>query len=237
MAHHRGMSHKVLRATLVAIVAGALAVIVAMPPVSAQSASRYREFELGGNLASISALAGTGVSEAKTIHSRPAVMQELRWQRPYSAPSDAVQQITFSFYNDQLSKMVVDYDRDRTAGMTDADLVEALSESYGAPSKPAASNRSPMASQLEQESGTLVARWLDPDRSVALYRASYASAVRLIVTSPRLEGLARTAIALAARLDEREAPRREIERQKKEADDARVVQEKARLANKAAFRP
>ena len=35
----------------------------------------------------------------------------------------------------------------------------------------------------------------------------------------------------------RDAPQREIAWQKKEADDARAAQEKARLANKAGFRP
>lgn len=59
----------------------------------------------------------------------------------------------------------------------------------------------------------------------------------MIVSSSRLEALARRANAEAVRLDEREAPQREIARQKKEVDDTRVSQEKARLANKAAFRP
>ena len=57
------------------------------------------------------------------------------------------------------------------------------------------------------------------------------------MTSPRLDALARTADAQAIRLDELEAPRREIARQKKETEDARASQDKARLANKAAFRP
>jgi hypothetical protein len=35
----------------------------------------------------------------------------------------------------------------------------------------------------------------------------------------------------------RAVPQREIERQKKEVDDARVTQEKARTVNKATFRP
>src|SRR5437016_2136936 len=41
-----------------AIVAGALAVAVAMPPVHAESPPRYRDFQLGGDLPSISALTG-----------------------------------------------------------------------------------------------------------------------------------------------------------------------------------
>jgi len=44
----------------------------------------------------------------------------------------------FSFYNDQLSKLVVDYDHDRTAGLTDTDLIDALSIEYGPRLKPGA---------------------------------------------------------------------------------------------------
>ena len=57
------------------------------------------------------------------------------------------------------------------------------------------------------------------------------------MTSLRLDALARSAEAEAVRLDERDAPRRELARQKKEADDQRTAQEKARVANKALFRP
>jgi hypothetical protein len=82
-----------------------------------------------------------------------------------------------------------------------------------------------------------LARWGDVDYSVVLYRSSYAAGFRIIVASPRLEALARTANAQAIRLDEREAPQREIARQKKDVEDIRDSQEKARTANKAVFRP
>jgi len=241
------MTKNVLRTQLAGIwcmsmttgaVAIALSVLVATTPAYAQTRSGYRDYQLGADLASTSALAGVAVSEATTIHSRPAVIQDLRWQRPFSNKDDAVQQIVFSFYNDQLSRIVVDYDHDRTAGMTDADLIEALSAPYGAPVKSTVKSRPAAASQVEQESGTALARWGDPEFSVVLYRSSaYGSGFRIIVTSTRLEALARTAIAKAGQLDEREAPRREIERQKKDADDVRAAQAKARIANKAAFRP
>jgi hypothetical protein len=52
-----------------------------------------------------------------------------------------------------------------------------------------------------------------------------------------LDALARTAIVEAIRLDEQEAPQREIERQKKQDVEDRAAQEKARLVNKVAFRP
>jgi hypothetical protein len=208
----------------------------------AQDRPQYRDFQLGSNLPSISALVGVAASEAKTIHQRPSVMQELQWQRPYSsststlAGTDPVKQITFSFYNDQLSRMIVDYDRDRTIGMTDSDLIEAISTAYGPPLKIVA-RTGRTVSHIEEESGTPVARWGDAGYSVVLYRSSYASGFRMIVASPRLEALARTAEVQALRLDELEAPRRELERQKKEAADTRISQEKARVVNKAAFRP
>jgi hypothetical protein len=207
-----------------------------------QDRSRYRDFQLGGDLPSISALTGVAQSEVKTLHVRPAMMQELQWRRRYAASGstaqiDPVQQIVFSFYNEQLSRMVVDYDHDRTAGMTDMDMIEAISKVYGPRLNAAAKNPRGVVSPLEQESGTPLARWGDADYSVVLYRSSYASGFRIIVTSPRLEALARTADAQAIRLDEAEAPQREIARQKKELEDTRASQDKARTANKPDFRP
>lgn len=208
----------------------------------AQSGPHYREFQLGGDLSSVSALAGVAVSEAKIIHQRPALIQELQWRLPYALPgptapsADPVQQIVFSFYSDQLFRLVIDYDRNRTEGMTDADMIDAISSTYGSISKMPQKSRV-ASSQVAEESGTRVARWGDADYSVVLYRSSYGSGFRMIVTSLRLDALARTAEAEAVRLDERDAPRREIARQKKEADDTRAAQEKARFANKAVFRP
>ena len=228
--------------TVRSVAIGCLGFVPSTQLLDGQSAARYREFQLGGDLASVSALSGVAVSEAKVIHQRPAVMQDLQWQRPYStsgaaaASPDPVQQIVFSFYNDQLSRLVIDYDRNRTEGMTDADMIEAISLAYGPRSKEPQKSRL-ASSQVAQESGTPVARWGDADYSVVLYRSSYASGFRMIVTSLRLDALARTAEAQALRLNERDAPRREIARQKKEADDARAAQDKARVANKAAFRP
>src|SRR6266496_4673925 len=168
---------------------GMLGLVLSTPLLHSEGRSRYRDFQLEGNLASISALTGVVVSEAKTIHLRPAVMQELQWQRPYSSSdptipqTDPVKQILFSFYNDQLSKMVVDYDRDRTAGMTDADLVDAISAEYGPQLKPGARNDRGVVSRVDEESGIPVARWGGTDYSVVLYRG-YTSGFRLIVASP-----------------------------------------------------
>jgi hypothetical protein len=73
---------------------------------------------------------------------------------------------------------------------------------------------------------------------VVLYRtSSYRGGFRLIVTDAALDDLARKATAQAVRLDDQEAPKREVARLKKEQDDGRAAAEKARLANKKVFRP
>jgi hypothetical protein len=223
-----------------AIGVGVVALILSTPVLYGQTGAHYRDFQLGSDLASVAALTGVSASDAKTVHERPATIRDLQWRRPYAATAaapDPVEQIGFSFYNNQLFRLAIDYDHERTEGMTDADMVEAISAMYGSTVKPAIKSNRAAAPDMEGESGTRVARWGNGDYAAVLYRSSYASGFRLIVTSVRLAALARTAEAEAIRLDERDAPQRERARQKKEADDARVLQQKARLANKAAFIP
>jgi len=219
-----------------------LALVLSTLPLRAQR-PQYRNFELGETLISVSAETKVSVGAARTVHERPALIQQLEWRPSYflagtmTQQTDPVQQIVFSFYNDQLFRLVINYDRQRTSGMTDADMIAAISTEYGPPLNIAVKQTATIASQLEAEFGAQVARWGDADYSIALHRLSYLSEFRLVVTSPRLEALARTAADQAVRLDEREAPQREIARQKQEDENARAAQEKARTANKAVFRP
>jgi len=221
----------------------AFILLLTVQGLNGQGQAQYRDFRLGSDLASVAKLAGIDGSTAKMIHERPALMQDLEWRpshwtsAPIAAQSDPVQQVTFSFYTDQLFRVVVDYDRERTDGLTDVDMIEAISQTYGAPVKPAAKRTAAATMSIDNDSGTPIRRWEGADYAVALYRSSYATTFRMIVTSPRLDALARTATAQSLRLDAREAPQREIDRQKKEVDDARATQEKARAVNKAAFRP
>ena len=47
--------------------------------VSAQDHGQYRDFRLGASLTSVAGLTGTPISDARLIHERPVLMQELRW--------------------------------------------------------------------------------------------------------------------------------------------------------------
>jgi hypothetical protein len=203
----------------------------------------YRGFVLGSDLSSVSARVNVAASDATVVHARPALMQDLKWRPSYfvagtnQPQTDVVEQIVFSFYDDQLFRLTIDYDRQRTEGMTAADMVAALSETYGSAVKPTLRANSASASAMDVESGVPISRWATDEYSVALFRSTLGQAFRVVVTSTALDALARTADAQAVRLDLREAPQRAIAKQKKDAEDARLSEEKTRATNKAAFRP
>ena len=208
--------------------------------LDAQDFARYRTFDLGANLAAISTSTAVPASEARTLHERPAVLRDLQWSPSkwnagtVTASTDPVEQMVFSFYNDRLFRIVVDYRHDSTDGLTDADLIEAISAIYGAPMAKSSRTAPRVPSEVEADSGAAVARWGDSEHAIVLYRtSSYGQALRLIVTALPVDALARKAESQARRLDEQEAPSREIARQKNE----RAAAEKARLANKKVFLP
>jgi hypothetical protein len=217
-----------------------LILLTAAPLLHAQEPLRYREFSLGSDVASVASLTGLAVSEAKVIHARPAVLKDLEWRPRYfsrgvSPRTDPVDVMVFSFYDDQLYKVTVDYERDRTAGMTEADMIEAITAEYGPAVTPLPRVRATLPDRGAADQPLAV--WGSADNSVTLLRVASPQSFRLIVAGTRLERLARTAGAEAVRLDAREAPQRELARQKKEAEDAHAAQEKAKADNKAVFRP
>jgi hypothetical protein len=221
----------------------AVGIVLLTHGLEGQGLALYRNFELKSDLATVSTIVGVPASEAKLIHQRPAVMQELDWRlsswvaESNQTSSDPVEQMRFSFYNNQLFRIVVDYGYEKTEGMTDADMIEGITSVYGTPVKRTAA-AARVATRVEIESGSPVARWGDAGHSVVLYRnSSYRRTFRLIVTDPALDDLARKADSQAVRLDEQEAPSREVARQKKEFDDGRTAAEKARVVNKSVFRP
>jgi hypothetical protein len=217
-------------------------VLVALGVVRAQTVARYRAYVLGSSVAEVAEIAQVRASSAKVVHERPALIQTLEWSRPFAfsddatAPKDPVERIVFSFYNDQLFQIAVDYDRRRTEGMTDADMVAAISAEYGTPA-PSSLKERRAETVVFADSGSRLARWGDAEHPVTLYRSAYLTNFRLTLTASGLDALARKAEAEAVRLDERDAPSRAIARQKQDEADALATQEKARVANKAAFRP
>jgi hypothetical protein len=206
----------------------------------AHDLSRYRDFQFGMNLPAVARLVDMKASEAKAIHQRPAVIQELTWQPRLSLSSspqvDPLRVILFSFYNGELYRIVVNYDRNKTEGLTTKDLVEAISTQYGTATNPATMITF-SSSQVYNDSEVVLARWEDSQYSFNLFRSTYQPTFGMVGFSKRLDALAGVAIVEAIRVDEQEAPQREIDRQKKQDTEDRAEQEKARVPNKPNFRP
>jgi hypothetical protein len=190
----------------------ALALLM-IPLLSAQDLARYRKFVLGTPLAALAKQIGQDPHQATLIHQNPAVIQELKYwpvEASYSAvPSEPVSQILFSFYNGELYRIAVTYDQSAIEGMTEDDMVQAVSARYGTGMR------------------------LYPQSSVALFRANSSNSFGLVVLSKRLDAEAEVAIAESVKLDEEQAPQKEIDRQKKVADDL----DTARQKNMKSFRP
>jgi hypothetical protein len=191
-------------------------------------------------------LSGTSAeaTQVKTLRLRPALLQELDW-RPSrwvsgasTASTDPVDEIRFSFVDDQLFNIAIDYAPVRTAGMTDADVIESISATYGKPVPPAVGAAVKLPAGPASDAGTIIAKWGDDDHTIVAYcTSSYGDSLRLIVSKPALAELARAAAAQALKLDVLEAPQKEIARQTKEREDERAAAEKARAVNKPVFQP
>jgi hypothetical protein len=214
-----------------------VSVVISSSAISAQDLSKYREFHLGMRLAAVAQRAGIA-PEPRVLHRRPELIQELMWlpAPALSSPQgDSVRMVLFSFYNDQLFRISVNYNWDRTEGLTVEDMVDALSVAYGPATQPAPEISS-SSSRGYSATDRIVAHWEDAQHSLNLVRPSYASTFGLVMFSKPLDALARAANIEAIRLDAQEAPRRAIERKQKQVDEDHARQETLRRANKATFR-
>jgi hypothetical protein len=220
------------------IVVLATGVFLGVQLASAQDLSRYRGYALDSSLESVIASSGARADRVMTLHRRPATIQELEWRRPYSSAGsadDSVREIAFSFYNDALYQLLVSYDHEKTDGLTNKDLIESLSVTYGTPV--ARSPGSRVGRSLVLADTSLLAQWEDGSASVSLLKDSYSSRFQLRMVSKPLMTLAQGAIREAARLDAIEAPRAAAALRDKEAAEEKAALHKTRTENKATFKP
>jgi hypothetical protein len=200
--------------------------------------SRYRSFRFGTDLPTVARQVGASVSQAKVIHRRPALIQELEWRPRSLGPSlqaEPANEVVFSFYNGELYRIVVSYDRYEIEGLTAQDIIDAVSVIYG----PAIQVAAPVKNAWDSYSGRdePVARWQDSQYAFDLVRPAYGPSFKLIGVLKELDSSAQDAIVEAKRLDDREAPQRDAARVASEQEAARAQLEKSRLVNKPRFRP
>ena len=212
--------------------------VLLTPLICAQDLASYRDFQFGMSLVSVAKQTGMEPSEAKMLHQLPALIQELWWTGSLGRSSfqnDPVRDIIFGFYNDKLFKIVITYDQRKTEGLTNEDMVEAISEKYGAATSPIAMIIIFSSSEVYNNSEKVFARWEDAQYSFNLFHYSYRPTFGMVAFSKPLDSLAQAAIMEAFRLDEES--QRELERRAKEDAENRIVKEKARAINKANICP
>jgi hypothetical protein len=200
----------------------------------AQDLSKYRHFTLGMSLTRVLERTDQKMADVKVIHGRPALVQELNWWPPNlpgtSFQSDTIEQILFSFYNGELYKIFVTYDRTSTEGLTAEDMVKSISAKYGPATsvKPEVDSATNERYDMKQKP---VATWEDSQYSFNLIRSSFSGSFELLIYSKRLN--AEVALAEAVKLEKQEEPQREAERQKKQTGDLEATRQK----NQKSFRP
>lgn len=218
---------------LTAVVVGALATASAAQIPSA----RYRDYTLGESLASVVATSGERDAQPRTLHTRPSLVQTFEWRAPFADPddhaADPVRDMLFSFVDDQLYRIGVHYDRDRTRGLTAGDLVASIEHVYGAALPNATVTRAPRASG----DAAVVARWRLPGATLTLLQGVSAPEFSLVLISTVLAAKAETGARESVRLDAVEAPRRAADAHRKHIELAKTASTEARARNKPAFRP
>jgi hypothetical protein len=212
--------------------------LVWAPMLVAQTAdlSKYRDFSIGTSIAVVLNRTGEKLEDVTTISERPASIQQVTWW-PGALPGkpmhkDAVEHISFYFFNNALYKMSVTYEKTATEGLTSNDMVEALSAKYGSPT-----SITPQTVQNPNDRYAArrepVASWEDAQYAFSLVRSSFSDDFELVVISKRLNAEAEIATAEATKLDEQERPQKDAERQKKETTDLELTRQK----NQKTFRP
>jgi hypothetical protein len=215
-----------------------LIVMLFMPLLlHAQDLSKYRGFSFGMSPAAVLKQTDMKMADVKTLHSQPALIQQLTWWLPIlpgnSYQADSVREILFTFCNGQLYRMSATYDRSAIEGLTAEDLMQSIAAKYGPPIDPVTEIDLSTGERRGGPEEKVVAHWEDAKYSLTLSRSYLVKGFTLIMYSLQTNAAADEAIAKAMKLEEQQGPQKEADRQKKEADELAL----ARLKNLQSFRP
>ncbi len=210
-------------------------------PAAAQDGSRYRTYAMGDSLLAISRQIGQPLMDATSTPAVAGGVQELRWHARYvrrgTAPAgDPVDRLVFSFYEHRLFRIVVDYAPDRTEGMTEADMVAAVSGLYGPPRRRTLATTEDVGAPVRPVE-TVIAQWISGDQSVVLLALQGRTTFRVIVVSAGLQQLARASGAREAPVDRPDWPSIEAARTRISLIGGEPPWQTTRRLNVASFVP
>jgi hypothetical protein len=212
------------------------ALLFVAPILRAQDFSKYRDFSLGMNLATVLKRTEKKLADVTTTHGAPALFQEVTWWPPSlpgaSSRSDSVEQVFFYFFNGELYKIAVTYDQSSTKGLTAEDLIRTISAKYGPPASivPEPAVTLNIGYDMQQKT---IASWQDSQYCLNLVRTASSDRFGLLIYSKRVNAEAELGLVEAAKLEKEQAPAKEAERKKKETDALELT----RQLNQRSFRP
>lgn len=232
------MRFEAMKRLRLSLMPAVLGLLLWVSPAGAADFTTYRDFRFGMSLDAAVKLAGAQATDIRVVQRRPALIQELEWRPGYAygaaARVDPVREGVLSFYNGELFEIVTTYDGARIEGLTETDMIEAISQTYGPAARP--ETRIRYRSNYGNSTAVL-AQWQKEEHSNALVQTGDRASFALILSQKRLAGLARTSMVEAARLDALEAPQRAIDRRKQQDADTQLALDKLRAANRPNFRP
>ena len=217
------------------------AIALAVPALSASpSLSQYRGATLGQPVETVVEALKLAASDVKILHEAPALVQQVTWKPRAqfsggTGDADPIVEMLLTFHAGRLAQITVTYDRARTQGLTDADLLEAMGATYGTSMLVPVVRQPPVSAAITTRA--TIGRWEDAEALVILWREQFPNRIGLTLTSLAADAALQQAIADGVRLETAAAPGRELARRSAEADAIRARDEKIRLENKAKFKP
>jgi hypothetical protein len=204
--------------------------------------ARYRDVSLGDALPVVVERLHIAAADVKVISAEPSLVQEVTW-RPHrfisgsTVTADPLGELVLTFHHGRLVRIVANYDRERTAGLTEADFRELFSGVYGL-----ALLRSSMPGAVAETSSASTERrtlssWQDAETTVTLWQDEYPRRVGLTIASVSGDHDLRLSLIEAARLAAETAPARERATQAAAATAIKEREAEIRRENKAKFRP
>lgn len=199
--------------------------------------TQYRGVSIGDSPSAVVAALKLTPADVVVVTARPTLVEQVTW-RPNqfftgrTGPADDLWEMVLTFNRGRLARIVATYERDRTAGMTDADLHAAFTAAYGTAMLVPTSTAAVVAGEPET-----IGRWGDGETLVVLWRETYPRRVHVTVSSVAGDRLMQAAVAAGKRLDAIDAPARDIVRRATDHFTQRQRSEKARTDNKATFKP
>jgi hypothetical protein len=203
-----------------------------------QAHPHYRMYWMGDDVSAIATRLGVPMPAVRLVPSALGAIEELTWDSDYAhrdstSASSPVARLVFGFYENQLFRIVIDYAYHRTEGMTEADMVAAISRVYGQPAR----RIQPIPLTLTRGEDATIAKWVNGDSTIALLRFAHEASFRAIVSSTRLEGRVRAAGAYESPTEPRTAVAIDDGDQSAAAARTSADREKVRRLNIASFTP